>query len=193
MTDNADDRAAVLRKAADHLAALRPCDECDPGRHDAIERLRRLADEAQQPKTRTSWTPGPVALARAAEWASQHRAATIDPAMCPRCKGDNSEAFALCDRCTDEPVPSGVVVEAGDNQAECTASISGNCLREGEGDTACDTEAGECVHEGLPVEETGAALARHIADQPMSTIMGAFRILGWPPLRFGVENTEGPS
>lgn len=45
------DRAAVLREAADHLATLRPCDDCDPGRHDAIERLRRLAAEASTTKS----------------------------------------------------------------------------------------------------------------------------------------------
>ncbi|MFD6490319.1 hypothetical protein [Streptomyces sp. NPDC060188] len=35
-------------------------------------------------------------------------------------------------------------------QAECTASISGSCLREAESETACDTETGECVHGGRP-------------------------------------------
>jgi hypothetical protein len=34
------------------------------------------------------------------------------------------------------------------------------------------------------VEETGVELARHIADRPVSEIQAAFRILGWPPLRF---------
>jgi len=33
---------------------------------------------------------------------------------------------------------------------ECTASLSGDCLREAESETACDTEAGECVHGGKP-------------------------------------------
>lgn len=35
-------------------------------------------------------------------------------------------------------------------QAECSASISGHCLRESQSETACDTEAGECVHGGRP-------------------------------------------
>ena len=35
-------------------------------------------------------------------------------------------------------------------QQECTASISGSCLREAESETACDTDAGECVHGGRP-------------------------------------------
>jgi hypothetical protein len=51
-----------------------------------------------------------VALARSAEWASQQRAATVDPAMCPRCKGDNSEAFELCATCASAPA---VVAEPG--------------------------------------------------------------------------------
>lgn len=74
--------------------------------------------EAQQPdtETRTSWTPGPVALARAAEWATKRQDATVDPAMCPRCKGDNSEAFELCARCAAPPaVP---VQPAADDTSE---------------------------------------------------------------------------
>lgn len=39
---------------------------------------------------------------------------------------------------------------------ECSASLSGNCLREAESETACDTEAGECVHGGRPATETPA-------------------------------------
>jgi hypothetical protein len=33
---------------------------------------------------------------------------------------------------------------------ECSASISGHCLRESQSETACDTEASECVHGGQP-------------------------------------------
>lgn len=29
---------------------------------------------------------------------------------------------------------------------ECTASIRGFCLAEAQSETACDTEAGECIH-----------------------------------------------
>lgn len=39
-------------------------------------------------------------------------------------------------------------------------------------------------------EETGAALARLIADRPVSEIQAAIRILGWPPLRFEVVDDE---
>lgn len=34
---------------------------------------------------------------------------------------------------------------------ECSASLSGRCLAESQGETACDTEAGECAHGGVPV------------------------------------------
>ncbi|WP_333743538.1 hypothetical protein [Streptomyces ardesiacus] len=39
---------------------------------------------------------------------------------------------------------------ATDTHAECTASRTGACLREAESETACDTEAGECVSGGQP-------------------------------------------
>lgn len=44
-------------------------------------------------------------------------------------------------------------------QAECIASISGNCLRESQSETACDTDDGECVYGGRPavVEPAEAA------------------------------------
>ena len=42
---------------------------------------------------------------------------------------------------------------AAEAQPECIASISGSCLRESQSETACDTEAGECVHGGRPGAE----------------------------------------
>ncbi|MFJ5259118.1 hypothetical protein ACIQAC_01405 [Streptomyces sp. NPDC088387] len=42
-------RAAVLREAAEAINALPQDYECDPGRGDAAELLRRMADGAQQP------------------------------------------------------------------------------------------------------------------------------------------------
>ncbi|MFJ8995568.1 hypothetical protein ACIRQH_34835 [Streptomyces sp. NPDC102279] len=46
---------------------------------------------------------------------------------------------------------AGLRGEAGETQQdECSASRSGSCLREAESETACDTEAGECVHGGKP-------------------------------------------
>lgn len=50
---------------------------------------------------------------------------------------------------------------------ECTASIRGFCLAEAQSETACDTDAGECIHaaptpsfEPRPNRETRRALAR---------------------------------
>ncbi|MGW5616235.1 hypothetical protein [Streptomyces sp. NPDC003877] len=45
-------------------------------------------------------------------------------------------------------IGTGIVVRrmADEAQPECSASRSGHCLREAESETACDTEAGECVH-----------------------------------------------
>jgi hypothetical protein len=56
-------------------------------------------------------------------------------------------------------------------QRKCTASISGDCLREAESETACDTEAGECVHGGRPASE---------AQQPETQ---AFTVQVWPLTR----------
>ncbi|MEV7975379.1 hypothetical protein [Streptomyces sp. NPDC086519] len=43
---------------------------------------------------------------------------------------------------------------AGEAQGrECRASISGNCLREAQSETACATEDGECVYGGQPARE----------------------------------------
>lgn len=39
------------------------------------------------------------------------------------------------------------LVGAGEQYVpECTASIRGTCLAEAQGETACDTDAGECIH-----------------------------------------------
>ncbi|MCI3279138.1 hypothetical protein [Streptomyces cylindrosporus] len=50
----------------------------------------------------------------------------------------------------------------------------------------------ECQDAEPPREETGAALARYIADRPMSEIQAAIRILGWPTLRFELTEIDGP-
>lgn len=89
--------------ACGHLTCMggRPCGVISTERGELPEPCGCTGAEAQQPHTeaRTSWTPGPVALARAADWATKRQDATVDPAMCPRCKGDNSEAFQLCAAC----------------------------------------------------------------------------------------------
>lgn len=67
----------------------------------------------------------------------------------------------------------------------------------------CDTSTCPCLAceddeerqpdtEPEPREETGAALARHLADQQMMTIQGAFQILGWAPLRFKLVDDATP-
>lgn len=67
------------------------------------------------------------------------------------------EAQALIDRHRDEVLRRAELRRMADeaatteaHPAECTASRSGDCLREAESETACDTEAGECVHGGQP-------------------------------------------
>ncbi|MGW0626469.1 hypothetical protein [Streptomyces sp. NPDC002758] len=49
---------------------------------------------------------------------------------------------------------------ADEEQPACAASTSGHCLAEAQSETACDTDAGECVHGGRPAdEEQPAAVA----------------------------------
>lgn len=45
-------------------------------------------------------------------------------------------------------------VDPAHRARECTASLSGQCLREAQSETACDTENGECVGDGRPAIET---------------------------------------
>jgi hypothetical protein len=81
-------RAAALRDAVAEL------------KHNAlgaIPRLLRMADEAEQPAA----DPQPVSDEFVQQLANVkvREAATVDPAVCPRCKGDNREAFQLCPSC----------------------------------------------------------------------------------------------
>lgn len=46
---------------------------------------------------------GPIAAALRAHAERQQRAATVAADMCPRCKGDNTEAWSLCSKC-EQPV-----------------------------------------------------------------------------------------
>ncbi|KAB1146791.1 hypothetical protein F7R91_14520 [Streptomyces luteolifulvus] len=67
--------------------------------------MRRLLDQLAAGAQQQTDTETPeVMLARPAAWASKRQDATVDPARCPRCKGDNQEAFALCATC-DQPAP----------------------------------------------------------------------------------------
>lgn len=49
--------------------------------------------------------------------------ATVDPAMCPRCKGDNQEAFELCAACATGQSPA----DTGE-EAACTCAAAGDCF-----------------------------------------------------------------
>lgn len=51
--------AAVLRRAADAISALPQDCECDPGRGDAVERLRRTADGIDEQATPDGATAAP--------------------------------------------------------------------------------------------------------------------------------------
>jgi hypothetical protein len=49
---------------------------------------------------------------------------------------------------------------------ECRATVMGYCLREVQGGTVCDTQAGECVHEVRPARPPGLDdLLNHVAEQ----------------------------
>lgn len=104
--DPASTRAETLRDAADTVEAMndgcgqtKPCASCN-AREDAAGELRRLADEVQ-PETDTEAWDVPDARPGTTDHTLTRRAATVDPAMCPRCKGDNREAFALCPSCAE--------------------------------------------------------------------------------------------
>lgn len=60
---------------------------------------------------------------------------------------DLSPEHAHCRTILDQPEPA---APAGQDQRECTASVSGDCLREAQSETACDTTSGECVYGGQP-------------------------------------------
>lgn len=80
-------------------------------------------------------------------------------------------------------------------QQECSASISGRCLREAESETACDTEAGECVHGRRPgaeaqqqpdtepeFTEARAAFMQIGRTPSLEGLRAELRIEGWPPI-----------
>lgn len=87
------DRAAALLWAADRLAALRSCDDCDPGRHDAIEYLRAWAVEAHD--TGTQQPPVPQ---RAYPDCERCGDTSVDP------EWDGAEPCPECQQ-THEPAP----------------------------------------------------------------------------------------
>ena len=57
------------------------------------------------------------------------------------------------------------------------------------------TTAMEKIHEELPPQvelplSDGEKLAAHLVDQRLSAIQEAFRLLGWPPLKFELVEDE---
>jgi hypothetical protein len=49
---------------------------------------------------------------------------------------------------------------------ECRATVMGYCLSEVQGGTACDTQAGECVHEDRPERPAGLDdLLNYVAER----------------------------
>jgi hypothetical protein len=126
------DRAAILRESADTVDAMnegcgrsQPCGSCNT-REDVADALRRLADAASGP-------------GRADGEAQRPR--------CPHCQMPHDltpDVAAVC-----ASIRASIAADEA-QQPECSASRSGDCLREAESETACDTEAGECVHGGKP-------------------------------------------
>jgi hypothetical protein len=135
------DRAAILRAEAEHLIRdLYPAVYDDAGqktalgvnraarelldRADAAE-LRRMADasgpggvagETQQPETRAR-------RMMRSRFPSRPGTATVASDMCPRCKGDNSEAWALCARCAEQQPAT-----QAPGTSPCTCADAGDCF-----------------------------------------------------------------
>jgi hypothetical protein len=75
-------------------------------------------------------------------------------------RGEDNFGLLPGDEFADLYEPAG---QAPATDRECAASTSGSCLAEGQSETACDTDAGECVHGGKPATDR-AALRDRIAD-----------------------------
>ncbi|QQM45134.1 hypothetical protein [Streptomyces liliifuscus] len=118
-------RAAALREAADHLA--RQMALASPATRDVIAadvaELRRLAAVPaaveEQPQCDVEFEGGGhcakpaghrppgsqdphIPAVEEQPGAQPHSAATVASDMCPRCKGGNSESWALCDTCAPD-------------------------------------------------------------------------------------------
>lgn len=143
---------------------------------DAIERLVRAYRTAAQPEWATELEQLRADCARKDhEYATcerllreaydenariRHKAAALTM-LCAECGhaksthdgGDDPVSPGRCTACPDDDAWHDYDPADEAQQAECAASISSNCLRESEGDTACDTGATECVHGGRPADE----------------------------------------
>lgn len=67
------------------------------------------------------------------------------------------------------------------DEPECVGSISGNCLNETEGFTACDTEDGECIHGGRPANPAAAEPPVDALRQRLDTLRARAAALGVGP------------
>lgn len=77
-----------------------------------------------------------------------------------RCKQCDAQCICTCH--TEEP--------------ECSASVSGDCLRESQSETACDTDDGECVHGDQPGRsDVGTEFVRQV-DTPDEAGIAAFEM-----------------
>lgn len=128
----------------------------------ALARIRQMADYWEQHLPETIRTPAVVSALRAAlESAPAAAPPSADRATVLR------EAAGIAKRNADAQFRVGETemgrgarnVElalrrlADEAQPECRASLSGHCLREAQSESACDTEAGECLYGGRPADE----------------------------------------
>jgi hypothetical protein len=127
--DRAAIRAAVLREAADFVGND---DDCDCGGCDTClprklaAELRRMADAASGPGGAAGETQQPETQARRmmrSRFPSRPGTATVASDMCPRCKGDNSEAWALCARCAEQQPAT-----QAPGTSPCTCADAGDCF-----------------------------------------------------------------
>jgi hypothetical protein len=126
MTGNARRRRPAPR-CCGRTAARRPGSACSHPEHPARqcpvtlygERCacdEPLAGEAQQPETQAR-------RMMRSRFPSRPGTATVASDMCPRCKGDNSEAWALCARCAEQQPAT-----QAPGTSPCTCADAGDCF-----------------------------------------------------------------
>lgn len=164
-----DNRATVLREAAETLGRMdydtdsndygydTYRDAWNGGVMDAAEELRRVAAEpsgdlvedylrflrGQGPEPDLSSLPAEQRAAITGQFEIVRALADRDPELPPLDRDPVAVRLGLHADVS--------AVEA--QQQECSASISGRCLREAESETACATDDGECVRGGRPANE----------------------------------------
>jgi len=120
------------------------------GRLEGIRRaMAAVANDRPTPEQIAEWNASDRAMAQriraAVPGVPLHHAYAVLRALRVRERLDAAAA----------PAVSAGVAPATDR--ECVASISGRCLAEGQSETACDTDAGECVHGGKPATDQPGA------------------------------------